>query len=69
MYVCVCHAITDRDIGAAVSRGCGSLKDLRRQLGLGSCCGRCNGCANQMLRQIVESVTTPQPTAAACAVP
>jgi len=49
MYVCVCHAITERDIGAAVDRGCCSVRDLREQLGLGSCCGRCHGCARQML--------------------
>jgi bacterioferritin-associated ferredoxin len=53
MYVCVCQAVTDRDIGAAVALGCCSLKQLREQLGVGSCCGRCNQCAKKVLQDFV----------------
>ena len=51
MYVCVCNAVTDRDIGSAVADGCCSMKELREQLGVGTCCGRCTGCARDVLHQ------------------
>ena len=55
MYVCVCNAVTERDIGQAVSRGCDSLLDLREELGVGTCCGRCNECARKVLHQSLQS--------------
>lgn len=58
MYVCVCHAVTDRDISAAVAQGCGNLRELRQQLGFGTCCGRCNSCARAVL---VESMQARAP--------
>lgn len=51
MYVCVCNAVTERDIGTALASGCGSLRELREQLGVGACCGRCTGCARDLLRK------------------
>lgn len=50
MYICVCNAVTERDIGSAVARGCGTLRQLREQLGVGECCGRCAGCARALLK-------------------
>lgn len=41
MYVCVCNAITDREVREAVSKGAKSLRQLRAALPLGSNCGRC----------------------------
>ncbi|MEJ2604060.1 MAG: (2Fe-2S)-binding protein, partial [Gammaproteobacteria bacterium] len=41
MYVCVCQAITDRQIEKAVKSGAQSFYDLKDQLGVGSCCGSC----------------------------
>ena len=35
MYVCVCQAVTDREIHQAAKNGAKSLRDLRRDLGLG----------------------------------
>lgn len=51
MYVCVCHAVTDRQIHRAVEDGARTLKDLRRDLGVASECGRCAGCAKECLNQ------------------
>ncbi len=51
MYVCVCNAVTERDIFNAVAEGCASLRQLREQLGVGACCGRCTGCARDLLKQ------------------
>ncbi len=51
MYVCVCHAVTDRQIREAAQDGARTLKDLRRDLGVTRDCGRCASCANECLRQ------------------
>jgi bacterioferritin-associated ferredoxin len=41
MIICVCKAVSDRHIRSAVSGGATSLRDLAREFGLGSCCGKC----------------------------
>jgi bacterioferritin-associated ferredoxin len=41
MIVCVCKAVSDRQIRAAVKGGATHVRDLSRQLGLGTCCGKC----------------------------
>jgi len=41
MIVCVCKAVSDRHIRAAVRDGATRLKDLSRRTGLGTCCGKC----------------------------
>lgn len=50
MYVCVCQAVTDREIHQAARDGARTLKDLRRDLGVGVDCGRCASCARQCLK-------------------
>jgi len=35
MYVCVCRAVTERQIGVAVHGGARSLKDLKHKLDVG----------------------------------
>jgi bacterioferritin-associated ferredoxin len=51
MYVCVCNAVTDSDIGSAVAEGCCTLRQLRDRLGVAACCGRCAGCAREVLEE------------------
>ena len=41
MIVCVCKAVSDRHIRAAVKGGTTRLQELSRQTGLGTCCGKC----------------------------
>lgn len=41
MYVCVCKAVTDSQIRAALDDGARSVGDLRRELGCCTGCGRC----------------------------
>jgi bacterioferritin-associated ferredoxin len=41
MIVCVCKAVSDRQIRAAVKAGATSLRDITRELGVGTCCGKC----------------------------
>ena len=49
MYICLCNAITDREIRGAVALGARSLADLKSALGVATCCGRCADCAAQMV--------------------
>ena len=49
MYVCICNSVTDCDIREAASRGARTLKDLRRELGVASDCGKCASCADDVL--------------------
>ena len=51
MYVCVCKAVTDRQIREAALGGARTLKDLRRDLGVTSDCGRCASCARDCLKE------------------
>ncbi len=51
MYVCVCNAITDREIRGAVKLGARSLGDLKETLGVATCCGRCTDCACSVLAE------------------
>jgi bacterioferritin-associated ferredoxin len=41
MIICICKAVSDRHIRSAVKGGAESLRDLTRELGLGTCCGKC----------------------------
>lgn len=50
MYVCVCHAVTDRDITHAAANGARTVRDLRDSLGVASSCGRCAQCAHACLK-------------------
>jgi bacterioferritin-associated ferredoxin len=54
MYVCVCQAVTERQIHQAARDGAKTIKDLRRDLGVTSECGRCASCARQCLREVHE---------------
>jgi bacterioferritin-associated ferredoxin len=49
MYVCVCHAVTDREIRKAVDEGATSLFEVQCRLPVGSCCGRCQETAQQLV--------------------
>jgi bacterioferritin-associated ferredoxin len=51
MYVCVCRAVTERQIGEAVRAGARTLKDLRHALGVASECGQCATAARQCLEE------------------
>ena len=50
MFVCICNAITDRQIKETVSAGANSLTDLESQLGVGDCCGCCKDLAASYLK-------------------
>lgn len=50
MYVCICNAITDRQIQESVSSGTvNSFSDLQAELGVATCCGCCANVASSYL--------------------
>lgn len=51
MYVCICKAVTDRQIRQAVELGACSLSDLKESLGVATGCGKCAPCAREILRE------------------
>ena len=51
MYVCICRGVTDSQIRRAVDEGAASLSQVRRQLAVAACCGRCAPMARDIIRE------------------
>ena len=59
MYVCICKAVTDRQIREAAQGGARTLADLRRELGVSLDCGRCASCARECLKEAHHCAAHP----------
>jgi bacterioferritin-associated ferredoxin len=59
MYVCVCQAVTDRQIRQAAAGGARTLDDLRRELGVARECGQCASYARECLREALAAPVKP----------
>jgi bacterioferritin-associated ferredoxin len=57
MIVCVCNNISDREIRQAVDLGLSSMAELHRELGVGTCCGKCVSYAREVLHAHLEQVS------------
>jgi bacterioferritin-associated ferredoxin len=55
MIICVCKAVSDRHIKSAVKEGATCMRDLTRELGVGTCCGKCIPEARSTLSASLES--------------
>jgi bacterioferritin-associated ferredoxin len=55
MIVCVCNNISDREIRQAVDVGISSMPELHRELGVGTCCGKCVSYAREVLNEHLNS--------------
>jgi len=51
MYICLCNALTDRDVRAGCENSGGSVAMVYRTLGCQPQCGKCVPLVRQMLRQ------------------
>ena len=51
MLVCVCKGISCRDVDDAMREGAVNVKDLKRQLKLGTCCGQCVPFTKELLEE------------------
>ena len=59
MIVCVCRRVSDRDIARHARAGMG-FDEIQFELGVATQCGRCEGCARDVIAQCCSS----QPMAA-----
>ncbi|MEB0139231.1 MULTISPECIES: (2Fe-2S)-binding protein [unclassified Undibacterium] len=59
MIVCVCNNISERQIASACAAGHTTMADLRHHLQVGTCCGKCAGCARKVLRECNENSALP----------
>ena len=54
MIVCVCNNVSERQIRRAVESGVTTMPQLREELSVGTCCGKCHSCAKTVLRECLE---------------
>ncbi len=55
MIVCVCNNVSESKIQRAAETGIRTMAELRMQLDVGTCCGKCAGCARKILREHCEN--------------
>ena len=60
MYVCICNAITDKQIRKAARAGATDLWALQKELGVASGCGSCMEAASEILAEY-RSRPAPRP--------
>jgi bacterioferritin-associated ferredoxin len=63
LYACICHAVTDAEVGAAVATGANSVKAIRKSTGAGSNCGSCVKRLSCLLATYKEDAADPQANA------
>jgi bacterioferritin-associated ferredoxin len=51
MYVCLCSAVTDREIRQCAELGARSLEDVREALGVAIGCGKCEQVARALISE------------------
>jgi bacterioferritin-associated ferredoxin len=49
MYICICNAVTDKQLLEAQQNSNHSVDQVIKQLGVGSCCGSCLDKAEDLL--------------------
>ena len=59
MYVCICNAITDRDIREHAAAGVTTMEELRMRTGCSDCCGQCSDEAEAVLGAAVSHSQLP----------
>lgn len=55
MYICICNAITERQVRESAKRGARSVEELAGELGVGAGCGRCLECAAVIIKEVLET--------------
>ncbi|WP_348757102.1 (2Fe-2S)-binding protein [Candidatus Methylocalor cossyra] len=51
MYVCVCKAVTERQVREAIRSGAGTRRAIAARLQVGTVCGRCHRDLGELLRR------------------
>lgn len=61
MYVCLCKAVTCGQIRQAVEEGVSSYQDIKSELGVAQCCGKCNVSAKSIFRDALDKQASLKP--------
>ena len=61
MYVCICNAVTDKQIRKAAESGVQDLWGLQRELGVAVGCGACKEMASEILHECREAHALGEP--------
>jgi bacterioferritin-associated ferredoxin len=61
MYVCICNAITDKQIRAAAESGTTDLWGLQAELGVAAGCGSCMEMASEILAEYRRPARRSEP--------
>ena len=56
MYICLCRAVTDHQIRASVENDADSFRDVRNELDIGTCCGRCVPDARELIDETLAKI-------------
>lgn len=59
MYVCICNALTDKEISAAAQEGARDVDDAFQMLGAEICCGQCYCLAEEVI-EYASSAPSPK---------
>jgi bacterioferritin-associated ferredoxin len=51
MIVCVCKSVSDRTIRSSIANGVDSFDELQFELGVASCCGKCEESVRDVMLQ------------------
>ncbi len=57
MYICICHAITDKAIREEVYQGAKCLKSLQKTLPVGTGCGTCVCSAKEVIKEALVDLS------------
>ena len=55
MYVCVCNAITERQLQKAINNGACSMRQLETELNIASNCGSCREVIDEHLDRTIST--------------
>ncbi|MBD9361723.1 (2Fe-2S)-binding protein [Methylomonas fluvii] len=55
MYVCVCKAVTDRQVTQAISQGVCNRRQLMQCTGAGGVCGKCTASIKALLDENTQN--------------
>lgn len=54
MYVCICHAVTEKDIQKAAQEGVSSMEMLSKYIEVSAKCGTCVDYASEVLQEAMK---------------
>jgi bacterioferritin-associated ferredoxin len=59
MYVCVCRAVTDKEVKAAIEAGADTVQAVTKACCAGEDCGACHGVIEDMIEDRWEAKRLP----------